>query len=136
MARSKLENLIIEYGSKNIQCNALKKEVSTLNANLKDMILKANKENSDIEAGDWTCKLVVSQSEDLDEEKVIELLKQYNYPQIDEVVKTKEYLDFDALEKLIYAGDVDTDILADINSRCKTVKNRETLYVKQRKGDK
>lgn len=133
MQEKTLTELITEYGIKNTECNALKKEVSNLNTNIKTIILNDKQENIDIDAGEWTCKLSVTASEDLNEDKVIEILKRY---QIDGVIKTKEYLDSDAFEKMIYAGQIDKEILAEINSKCKEVKTKETLYVKKSKETK
>ena len=119
-----LDYLIPQYGVKNTECNALKKEVTSLNAQIKSAILEQKKENTDIQVDGWKCSLTVTQDEDPDEDKVLEVAKKYN---ITDVIKTKEYIDFDALEKLIYSGEIDKEVLSEINTKCKTVKTRETL---------
>ena len=119
-----LEELIPEYGKKNTECNALKKEVAALNSDIKAAITESKQENTDIEVDGWKCSLSVTTEESLDEEKVIELLKKHN---ITSVIKTKEYLDSDELEKLIYSGGVAKKVLAEINSKCKITKTKETL---------
>ena len=123
-----LDELIPEYGEKNAQCNALKKEVTALNKNIKEVITEAKRTNEDIVSNGWICKLDVTEDSDLDEEKVLALLKKNK---IKEVVKRKEYVDFDALEKLMYSGKLDNELIAEIHNTCMKPKVRETLYCKR-----
>ena len=57
-------------------------------------------------------------------------MKKYNVP----VIKTKEYVDADALERLIYAEKLDHEILLAIDA-CNTKVTKETLRVKKLKGE-
>lgn len=133
MTKRTLEQLIPEYGEKNTTCNALKKEVASLNAEIKDTVLKMKQENKDINIDGWICTLKVSDEPELNEDKVLEVLKKHG---ITEVIKTKEYLDSEALESLIYAGKISKKILVEMNSKCKEVKHKETLYIKKAKEAK
>lgn len=123
-----LEELIPEYGEKNTQCNALKKVVSDLNIKVKTAIHLALKENTDIEVDGWKCKLSVEESTEMNEERLIEFAKTHNI----NIIKQREYVDFDALEKLIYNGDIPKNILVEMNS-CKEVKTKEVLRITKTK---
>ena len=70
---------------------------------------------------------------DMDEDKVIEILKE-NCKKADlkDVIKTKEYVDFDALENLIYNGGIEAQKLEPAQS----VKTTVSLYTKVIKKEK
>lgn len=118
-----LEELIPAYGEQNTTCNALKKVVADLNTKVKAAIHSVNKENEDIIIDGWKCSLTVSEDSTLNEERVLEVAKKYK---LKTIVKTKEYIDFDELEKLLYAGNVSKDILLELDA-CKDVTKKETL---------
>lgn len=69
----------------------------------------------------------------MDEDKVIEILKE-NCKKADlkDVIKTKEYVDFDALESLIYNGGIEAAKL----EPAQTVKTTISLYTKVIKKEK
>ena len=119
----KLEDLIPQYGWKNSECNALKKVVADLNTKVKAAIHSANKENEDIVIDGWKCTLAVSEDSTLNEERVLEVAKKYK---LKTIIKTKEYIDFDELEKLIYARNLRTDILLELDA-CRDATKKETL---------
>ena len=132
MARKKLEaekpmtldKLIPEYGEKNTECNALKKVVADLNSKVKTAIHLALKENEDIKIGGWECKLSVEESSEMNEEKLIEFAKIHKL----DIIRQREYIDFDALENLIYKGDISKKILVEM-SKCKEIKKKEVLRI-------
>ena len=119
-----LEKLIPEYGEKNTECNALKKVVADLNSKVKTAIHLALKENTDIEISGWKCKLSVEETSEMNEEKLIEFAKAHKL----NIVKKKEYVDFDALERLIYNGDIPKNVLVEMNG-CKETKTKEVLRI-------
>lgn len=121
-AMNTLESLIPEYGEQNTRCNALKKTVADLNAKIKDAIRTIQKENLDIEVEGWKCKLSVSEDVQVNEAQLIEVLKSYDVP----VIKTKEYVDAEALESLIYANKLSEEILLAID-KCNTKTKKEVL---------
>lgn len=127
----KLEDLIPLYGEQNIQCNALKKVVADLNSKIKEAIHSAGKENKDIMVGDWKCSLSVTDNSSMNEERLLEFVKAHNI----DVVRTKEYVDSDALESLIYNGKIPEEILLEMD-KCKDPAVKETLRVsKIKKGE-
>lgn len=76
---------------------------------------------------DFRAYLQYSNKIDMDEDKIIEILK--NYLSLEgqkKVIKTKEYVDFDALETLIYNDVVPAQIL----EPAQTVKTTISLYTK------
>ena len=77
--------------------------------------------------------LKYSNKVDLDECKVIKILKEYlsNDGQ-NKVIKTKEYVDFEALETLIYNGIIPAEILEPAQS-VKTIISLHTKEVKKEK---
>lgn len=72
---------------------------------------------------------------DMDEDKVIEILKE-NCKKADlkDVIKTKEYVNFDALENLIYNGGIEAQKLEPAQS-VKTTVSLWTKVIKKEKED-
>ena len=132
MARTKIETgsgmtlneLVPLYGEKNTACNALKKEVADLNSNLKKVIKAFDKQNEDIIIDGWKCKLTVTEDSVLNEARLIEFAKQHNI----DIIRQKEYIDFDALESLIYHGEIAKEVLIEMDS-CKDDTTKETLRI-------
>ena len=131
MARKKLEEkkqtleeLIPLYGEQNTQCNALKKAVSELNTKIKLAVHEAQKENEDVIVSGWKCKLSVDDNSTMNEARLLDVAKKHGI----DIIRTKEYIDFDALEKLIYKGDISKEALLEIDS-CKDAGTKETLRV-------
>lgn len=73
-----------------------------------------------------------SRKETLDEEKAIDVLrKTLSEEQLKTVIRTKEYIDDDSLEKLVYNGDFDISLL----EPCKILGNEvATLRIKKKGG--
>ena len=117
-----LAELIPAYGEKNTECNALKKVVADLNSKIKQVIKDEAKENTAIEIDGWKCTLTVTDEAQVNEDKLVEVLKKYDIP----AVKTKEYVDADALEKLTYAGKLSEEVMLAIE-RCTTTTKKEVL---------
>ena len=125
-----LNELVPMYGEQNTQCNALKKVVADLNAKLKQAIKDAKKSDEDIIIDGWKCKLSVTDESVFNEDRLLEFVKQHKI----DVVRTKEYVDYDALESLIYNGKIKKDVLLEMES-CKDAKTKETLRISQLKED-
>ena len=69
----------------------------------------------------------------MDEEKVIEILKENcKKTELKNVIKTKEYVDFEALESLIYNGGIEAKKL----EPAQLVKTTVSLYTKVIKKEK
>lgn len=61
----------------------------------------------------YVATVSITQKESINQDRAIIILKDnLSNDQLDQVIKTKEYIDEDALEKLIYNGEVQADLLA------------------------
>lgn len=66
-----------------------------------------------LKSDNWQANVSITPKQDFNEDKAIEILKNnLGGELLSSVVKTKEYIDEDALEKLIYNGDLDAKVLA------------------------
>lgn len=120
----KLDSLVNKYGDVKSKLADLKKEESNLNQTIKSLMVADDLK----EVSTDTYKVVYQErtSESLDEDKVIDILKKNN---VKGIVKTKQYVDEDALEQAIYNGKLDADIIKQISS-AKITKTTVALMVK------
>lgn len=136
MARKKLEqqdnlkNLIPEYGKKNTECNSLKKVVSELNTKIKKAIKDNKKLNEDIVIDGWVCKLTTKEKSTFNEDRLIEFCKKNKI----DVVRTKEYVDADVLEKLMFNGSIPKELILEMD-KCKDTTIDERLTCSKVKED-
>ena len=110
--------------------NALKKENDKLNENIKTYMQEHGMESANSEK--YTATLSCTKKESLNEDLAIEIIKEnLGGALLSSVIKQKEYIDEDALEKLVYNGDFDITKLA----RAKIIKETYTLRVNKKKCD-
>ena len=83
------------------------------------------------ESDNYVAKITIQNRKSLNEEAAIEVLKNAN---VEGVIKTKEYIDFDALENAIYHERIDNDTLGLLGA-CETVNKVTTLKLTKRKKD-
>ena len=121
-----INELVNEYGEKKEKLDRLKKETEKLSAEIKKSIGQ-----NGVETERYKATVVVSERTSMDEDKAIEVLHGTGIE--DEVVKTKLYVDTDALENLIYKGAVDSTLIAKLHE-CIKVKQVESLRISKRKG--
>ena len=129
---SELDKLIPQYAMNKTEADAYKKLCDKENAQIK--ALMADLDNPVYEAGGYKATYSVSTRESMNEEMLLEIAHQHGIP---EIVKTKEYIDFDALENAIYNGKISQDILLEMD-KAKEVKEVVTLRVtktKEKKND-
>jgi hypothetical protein len=79
-----------------------------------------------------TAKITEQEKVTFIEDKLIEFLKSNNIA--DNIVKTKEYVDFDALESAIYNGKI-SDELVQSMSECQEKKVTTVLRISKKKGE-
>lgn len=127
MVEEKILNLIIKcfYEDKQ-KLDIYKKSTEKYNSEIKELMSKLDKDVFETDDG-LLAKMSIQQRESFDEDKLIEKLKALNGHT---AIKTKEYVDMDELENLIYNGHLDASQL----SNCKIVKKVITLKVNKRKG--
>lgn len=126
-----LEQLIPIYGERNAEYNSLKKIVGEESTKIKEL-LKAKKLDEKT-VGDWTAKVTVKRTESFNDSRLLSIVKELGLEE--QLVKTKEYVDTDAMEELIYNGTITQDMLLRI-AEAKEVKETVALTVKRKKGDK
>ena len=91
--------------------NRTKKLSEPLEAQIKAYALKNGLDK--IKSDNWQANISVTPKQDFNELQAIEIIKKnLGGELLASVVKTKEYIDEDALEKAIYNGDIDAKLLA------------------------
>ena len=124
-----LSKTIDEYKESKDRENALKKANNALSENIKSYMREHNISSADSDK--YTATLTKIDKESLNEDLAIEIIKEnLGGALLASVIKTKEYIDEDALEKLVYNGDFDINKLA----KAKIVKSTFTLRVTKKKG--
>ena len=110
--------------------NALKKANNELNETIKTYMQEHDMTSAN--SDNWTATLSCTKKESLNEDLAIEIIKEnLGGALLSSVIKQKEYIDEDALEKLVYNGDFDINKLA----KAKIVKETYTLRVNKKKDD-
>ena len=123
-----LSKTIDEYKESKDKENSLKKINNELSENIKSYMHEHNMTTANTD--NYTATLSRKDSESLNEDLAIEIIKEnLTRALLSSVIKTKEYIDEDALEKLVYNGDFDVNKLA----KAKIVKPTFTLRVTKKK---
>ena len=130
---SKLEKLIPQYAKDKLLLDTYKKACDAENAEIKQLMLEENK--TMFESDRYIATRIVSTRETMNEEVLLEIAHHYGIP---EIVKTKEYIDFEALEDAIYNGKISKDILIEIGKarESKEIVTLRIAKVKAKKGEK
>ena len=125
-----LSEMIDTYKLSKDKENALKKANNELNENVKSYMKKHNMTSAN--SKNWTATLSCTKKESLNEDLAIEIIKKnLGGALLSSVIKQKEYIDEDALEKLVYNGDFDINKLA----KAKIVTDIYTLRVGKKKDE-
>lgn len=126
--RFDLSKIIDEYKESKDKENALKKVNNVLSENIKGYMYEHDMSSAD--SGKYTAILTRSDKESLNEDLAIEIIKEnLSGALLSSVIKQKEYIDEDALEKLVFNGQFDINKLA----KAKITKTSYTLRVTRRK---
>lgn len=120
-----LKELVRLFYEDKQQLDNYKKSTEEYNKSIKDIMNELDL--TEFEDNGLVAKIGVQNRESFNEEKLIEKLKSLN---INGVIKTKEYVDMDALENAIYNELLDASEL----TPCKEVKVVTTLKVTKKKG--
>lgn len=123
-----LSKIIDAYKESKDEENRLHKINDETCKNIKSYMQMLGVDKAD--GSEYTANLSITQKESLNDDLAIEILKtNLDEETIRTVIKSKEYIDEDALEKLVYAGLFDITKLA----KAKIVKNVSTLRITKRK---
>jgi hypothetical protein len=125
-----LEELIPSYYLNKRELDSYKKICDTSNAKIKDLMLAANENEHQV--GDLVAKRTVVTKESMSEDKLMAVLHKYN---IDGIIKTREYVDMDALESYMYNNELSPEIASDLAS-CVTTTEVVQLRVTRKKSKK
>lgn len=125
-----LSTAIDRYKELKDEENALKKANNDLNATIKTYMHEHDMTSAN--SKNWTATLSCTKKESLNEDLAIEIIKEnLGSALLSSVIKQKEYIDDDALEKLVYNGDFDITKLA----KAKMVKETYTLRISKKKDE-
>lgn len=122
-----LKDYINYFALEKIKLDACKKRVEEYNKKIKEIMTNDNL--SVAESEDYVCKKIVSTRESLNEDKLLKILKENG---IDGAIKTKEYVDLDVLESMLYSNELDSDMTSKIN-QCFSTKEVVSLRISDKK---
>lgn len=128
---------IIEVVKKCFEVRTEQKELKKLDENYSTQIKDFMRENntSEIDGGSVIASLSIVEKLELDEEMLIDFLKtkiktkELSPAIVKKIIKKKEYIDLDALEKVIYKGELSAQLI----SPCQRIKTSERLNFKKGK---
>lgn len=110
MDDSELRDIVVGYNNAKTDEKDIKKRVTALGDCIKQEL--QNRDVTEFIAGDIRASITITPNQDVNELQAIEILRKALTPeQFSKVVKTKEYIDDDEFEKLVYAHEVDAEIL-------------------------
>lgn len=127
---AELEKLIPVYYDNKQNLDFYKKECDAGNAEIKKLM--AEQKIKDYEVDGIVAKYIIQNKESMNEEALLKLLKEKGYTN---VIKTKEYVDMDALENALYHDEIDKDTVVEMD-KCKEVKEVIQLRVSKKKVKK
>ena len=122
-----LSKVIDEYKESKDKENALKKSNTAMNESIKNYMSENNMDEASSDM--YTAVLSNTTKESLNEDLAIAIIKEnLGGALLNSVIKQKEYIDEDALEKLVYNGDFDISKL----EKAKITKVTTTLRIKKK----
>lgn len=126
-----LDDLMLRYILNKSEYDNYKNLVETDNAEIKKRMKSNNLTEWTVK--DYIVKYITSQKQSINENKLIEVLKRYNCQSL---IKTKEYVDFDALESLLYNADnLSSELVSEIDN-CRNITEVVSLRVSKKKEKK
>ena len=123
-----LKAIIESYIGDKAKEDEYKKKASAENTQIKAVMKELNLDSCTTSLG--TAKITDQKRETFIEDDLIQYLKDNNVA--DDIIKTKEYVDYDALESAIYNERIPNDIVKGM-SKCKEVKTVSVLRISKNK---
>lgn len=127
-----LTTLIPEFGELKTQADSYKKEADVKNKQIKKLMAEEGLEEKEVDG--WQVKYTVALTESYDEDAMLEALKKdwakRNGSMECPYIKTKEYIDEEVLEDMIYKGQLPKKLVASLD-KFRIVKETEKLSVKR-----
>ena len=109
----KLNELVPHYGEVKSSMDRFKKLCDADNKEIKMIMTDLALQH--FTAGGYKVVRSVQERETMDEELLLELLRDIPEVRINNIIKTKEYVDFDALESAIYNDKLPKSVLLEID---------------------
>lgn len=125
-----LDELIPQYANNKAEMEDYKKICDKENAQIKELMFAEGIDEK--EAGGYVAKRIVQHRETMNEAKLLEIAHMHG---LVEIVKTREYIDFDALESVIYNNKLPQSVLLEMD-KAKEIKDVVTLKVTKKKEKK
>ena len=125
-----LKELIPVYYDNKQNLDYYKKQCDAENAEIKKMM--AEQKIKDFEVDGIVAKYVIQNKEKMNEDALLKLLKENGYT---DVIKTKEYVDMDALENALYHDTIDKDTVIAMD-KCREVQEVIQLRISKKKEKK
>ena len=118
-----LDSLIPMYALNKVELDSYTAICKKENEEIKKQMLALGQDTYN--TGGFTAKRTVSTRESLNEDKLMSVILKHG---IKDVIKTKEYVDMDALEDYLYNTEITSALATDLDS-CKTTTEVVTLKV-------
>ena len=125
-----LDNLIPAYAENKAILDDYKKICDKENKQIKELMT-----DDTYEAGGYKATKSVQVRESMNEDKLLDMLKDVGGSYENGLIKTKEYVDMDVLESMLYKGKIPKDILMQID-KCRESKEVVTLRISKIKENK
>lgn len=123
MKLNDLERLIPQYIANKTELDSYQKicdkEKAKIKSIMKDFSLLR------YEVGGYKALYTISKRESMNEEMLLAIAHEHG---LNDIIKTKEYIDYDALEKALYDGKISDDVVLEMD-KAKEVKEIVTLRV-------
>lgn len=132
--KDRLLQLIPEYGNHKAELDEIDKICKAENAEIKRIMSEEGIDS--LSAGGYKVSYSVSERQTMNEAKLLELLHRYikNSDNIPGIIKTREYVDMDALESAIYNGAIPKEVIIEMDN-CREKKQVATIRVSKEKKD-
>lgn len=127
-----LSELVSSYGNAKNELDEVKAECDVLNKKIKETMQE--NDIKEFSADGFKVKYVVSEKETMNEAQLLEIMSTKHKDVSDNFgfIKTRPYIDFDAIEKEIYNGNVSDELLKDIG-KCKETKEVVSIRLSKEK---
>ena len=102
-----LKSDISTYYEVNNQVKSLKKSMDVLNKNIKEQLMQENLDH--VEVGGYFVKITTVSSVSFDPDILLALVKEIGR---EDLIKTREYVDVDDIERLVYTGELNAKDVA------------------------
>ena len=128
-----LDELIPTYAQNKLELESYKKICESENSAIKDKMQKLGQDEYSVDG--YVAKRSVSERVSMNEDKLLAVMKKHY---LVEVIKTREYVDMDALENYLYhldEDDAETKKLLEDIDKCRDIKVVVTLRISKERSN-